>query len=122
MTDRPEPQAATFGPMVHRFGHRRPDEWDIPFYEWTTLSATDVDGREHIFEVPTAALAARATPDALRAEAESRAATLAAVREAVEGLEGYRDPRYSGDLVTPGLLTRAAVLSVIDKLASDGDA
>ena len=56
MTTREDPPR-TFGPMVHRFGHRRPDEWDIPFSEWTTLRATDVDGREHIFEVPTAALA-----------------------------------------------------------------
>ena len=44
------------GPRVHRYGWRSPDELPIPFTTWTLLTATDVDGIEHIFHVPTAAL------------------------------------------------------------------
>lgn len=50
VTREDEPRAMRDGPSVHKFGWRSPDEWDIPFTSWTMLRATDVDGREHIFQ------------------------------------------------------------------------
>jgi len=58
----PEPQAFTDAPHVHHFGRVRADELPVPFYAFAMLTATDVDGQEHVFYVPTAALdAARAS-------------------------------------------------------------
>ena len=61
-----DPHAMQDGPSVHHFGWRSKGEWDIPFGSWTLLRATDADGREHIFHVPTAALPSSAPhPDRL---------------------------------------------------------
>ena len=80
------PQAGTFGPSVHTFGHRRADEWDIPFTNWTILRATDADGRSHLFEVPTATLdRERAT----RPTVEQVAAALHAIRVCDNWSPGY---------------------------------
>jgi len=60
-----DPQPTKDGPSVHHYGRRSKDEWDIPFGSWTLLRATDADGREHIFHVPSAALADVLPADAL---------------------------------------------------------
>lgn len=54
----------------------------------------------------------RATVAAIEAEAASRA--LAEVRERVEALPGWRDPRYSGQYELPGLVHRDDVLAALE--------
>ena len=94
-----DPHAMQDGPSVHHFGWRSKGEWDIPFGSWTLLRATDADGREHIFHVPTAALPSSAPhPDrlerALNRLPDRHSATIhefaAALAAEVEGLPVLR--------------------------------
>jgi hypothetical protein len=51
-------EAAVDGPYVHIAGRHRAGEVDVPFYDWTALTAVDAEGQTHWFQVPSAALAA----------------------------------------------------------------
>lgn len=72
------------GPSVHRYGWRSPDEWPITVTTWTRVPLTDVDGRVHLFDVPTAIL------DAERSAPVPTDVPELPVPEAGEYIEQYR--------------------------------
>lgn len=82
---------------------------------------------EHLLAIEQEARAAAISEDDVKAfypdiiakvEARVRADLAARIVAAVEGLPGYRDPRYSGMYEATGIVSRAAVLRAIRE-ASD---
>jgi hypothetical protein len=113
------------GPSVHRYGWRSPDEWPITVMSWSRVPLTDVDGRVHLFDVPTAILAAPAAPLDVELLAWAIEATLLCEdpEEACDA-DGRDDHRWCDYCIARGVAGThiAAIAREYARLSDIGDA